>query len=93
MDPVTDDRIEPPGASSDSHAALLLKLETVIGAVFDVEPTLTAVEMQPGELIDDVKPSLPEAMTTATPSDRRLSMAALRPLLMLALSQVTWLVY
>ena len=72
---------------------MLLKLETVIGAVFDVEPTLTAVEMQPGELIDDVKPLLPEAMTTATPSDRRLSMAALRPLVMLALSHSPWSKY
>ncbi len=75
-----------PGAYSERNAALLLKLETVPLSL--IEPTLTAEEMQAGEDIEVRNPLLPDAATTGTPIDRRLSMAALRPLVVLSESHV-----
>jgi hypothetical protein len=43
-----------------------------------VDPTLIAVEMQPGPLMPFLYESLPAAMTVAIPTERRLSMAGLR---------------
>ena len=42
-----------------------------------VAPTLMAVEMHAGALIELVNPSFPDAITVATPTERRLSMDAL----------------
>lgn len=43
-----------------------------------VEPTLIAVEMQAGAPIPLLLPSFPDAITVAIPTERRLSIAALR---------------
>ncbi len=42
-----------------------------------VDPTLIADEIQAGELVELVKPSLPEAITVVISTDRRRSMALL----------------
>jgi hypothetical protein len=71
-----------PGASSERKDALLEKLEMASVVVPKepscVEPTLTAVEIHPGALMESVKPSLPEEMTVAIPTDLRLSIATFR---------------
>ena len=41
-----------------------------------VEPTLTALEMQPGAEIPVELPLLPDEMTVAMPAERSVSMAA-----------------
>ena len=45
---------------------------------FVVDPTLTALDIHPGLLMESVKPLFPEAITVAIPTDLRLSIAALR---------------
>src|SRR4030095_11189129 len=80
--PGIEERIQRQGASSERNEALLEKLETASATVpsdpSSVEPTLIAVEMQPGALRALVKPSFPAAITVAIPTERRLSMATLR---------------
>jgi hypothetical protein len=55
---------------------MLLKDEMT--SCLSVEPTVTAVEMQPGADTALVKPLLPAAIAVATPTLLRLSMLALR---------------
>jgi hypothetical protein len=73
--PGTDDTIEPPGASSDRNEVTLENQEIV--PVFSVDPTLTADDTQPGAVMLDVYPLLPDATIVATPIARRLSMIGL----------------
>ena len=73
--PGTDEVMLLPGACSVSAADSLEKLE--MASLSSVEPTLTAVEMQPGEEMPSEEPLLPAAMTVAMPTARSLSMAAL----------------
>ena len=65
----------PPGANRSRIEALFEKFDTL--SPFVVEPTLTAVEMQAGELIPVALYSLPEEITVAVPSERRLSISLL----------------
>src|SRR5262245_56429427 len=71
--PGTEEVMDSPGAKSDKNGATLEKVETT--SAFVVEPTLTALEMHAGAAIAPVNPSLPDATTVATPSDRRVSIA------------------
>ena len=64
-----------PGARIDMNDAMLENHET--WSDLSVDPTLTAVEMQPGVLIELVELLFPAAMTVAMPIDRRLSITAL----------------
>src|ERR1700760_2606470 len=67
---------KPPGAMSATCEDMLLNDEMT--SCLSVEPTATAVEMQPGAEIALVKPLLPAAIAVATPTLLRLSMLALR---------------
>ena len=71
-----DDSMSLPGAKTSSSGPRLLKLETVSSS--SVEPTVNAVEMQPGAPTALRKPLLPAEMTVATPAASRASMAVLR---------------
>src|SRR5262249_16914540 len=71
----TEEKTESPGASRLRKLALFEKLEIAFCLV--VEPTLTALDMQPGEEIPPALPSLPEAMTVAMFALLRLSMTVL----------------
>src|SRR5262245_35064994 len=64
-----------PGASSDMNVAMSVKYETT--SALSVDPTLTAVEIQPGLVSDVVDDELPAATTVAMPIDRKLSIAGL----------------
>lgn len=64
--------IDSPGAKSERNAAAFEKYET--SSVIDVEPTLTAEEIHPGDDSPVVDPLLPAAITVAMPMARRLSM-------------------
>ena len=66
---------KPPGAMSATCEDMLLNDEMT--SCLSVEPTATAVEMQPGAEIALVKPLLPAAIAVATPTLLRLSMLAL----------------
>jgi hypothetical protein len=72
--PGYEDVMELPGARSDRKEATLEKLDTT--SLLVVEPTLTAEEMQPGELSALVELPLPAAITVAILADFRLSMMA-----------------
>src|SRR5688500_2977547 len=61
-----------PGASSESCAEEFENDDTA-SVVETADPTLTALEMQAGWLIDVLEPLLPEAITVAMPAARRLS--------------------
>ena len=65
-----------PGASRSTWAELLENAETASALV--VEPTVTAVEMQPGAPTPAVSESLPDEITVATRAARRLSISDLR---------------
>lgn len=75
--PGTEEFINSPGASRFRKDALFEKLETKSANPLPdpsvVDPTLIAVEIQAGEFILSVYPLLPEAITVAIPSERRLS--------------------
>ena len=71
-----DEVIAEPGANRSIHGAMFEKLDTP--SVFVVEPTVTAVEMQPGVPVAFWYPLLPDEITVETPTDRRLSMIVLR---------------
>ena len=73
--PGKDELMDSPGARSDKKDATFEKLDTTSFLV--VEPTLIAVEMHPGALIELVESSFPDAITVAMPTERRLSMIAL----------------
>ena len=64
-----------PGAKRSMIVATLEKPETM--STLLVEETAIAVEMQAGELIVLLEPSLPVAMMVAMPLERRLSIAVL----------------
>src|SRR4051794_20164731 len=74
--PGTDELIEDPGAHRSSSVPEFENEDTV--SVFVVEPTVIAVEMQPGVETPVEAPSLPAAIAVAMPADRRLSIAAFR---------------
>jgi hypothetical protein len=80
--PGIEELIHRPGASRERKGALFEKGEIASAVVpnepSSVEPTLTAVEMHAGKLSAEEKPSFPEAITVAIPTERRLSMATLR---------------
>src|SRR5438132_9322179 len=73
-----DESIHWPGARSERNEALLENEETSSAVVprepSSVEPTLTALEIHPGEESALVKPSFPAAITVAMSADLRLSM-------------------
>ena len=73
LPPGTEELMERPGAIRDKNEARFEKLEIV--SDLSVEPTLTAVEIQPGELITVPSPLLPAAMTVAIPTALKLSIA------------------
>jgi hypothetical protein len=60
-----------PGARRDKKEAEFENEDRV--SDFVVEPTLTALDIQAGLLMEFVKPLLPEAITVAIPTDLRLS--------------------
>src|SRR5882762_4715569 len=68
--------METPGASRFSIGARFVKLATASGTLV-LAPTLTALEIQAGELSALVKPSLPLATTVAMPAERSTSIAGL----------------
>jgi hypothetical protein len=72
--PGTDEIIECPGANRLRIEALF-EYDAIASALV-VAPTLMADEMQAGAEILLVKPSFPEAITVAMPTDRNASMAA-----------------
>jgi hypothetical protein len=72
--PGTEEFMLEPGARRDKKDAELENEDRV--SDFVVEPTLTALDIQPGLLMEFVKPLLPEAMTVAMPTDLRLSIIA-----------------
>src|SRR5262245_9942894 len=72
--PGTDEVMTPPGARRLRIGALLEKFATK--SDFVVAPTLMALEMQAGAEMPSAKPSFPEAMTVAMPTERRLSIIA-----------------
>ena len=74
--PGTEEFMLEPGARRCKKEAELENDDSV--SDFVVEPTLTALDMQPGLLMESVKPLLPEAITVAIPTDLRLSIIALR---------------
>jgi hypothetical protein len=55
----------------------LFENEEMVFATSEVEPTLIAVEMHAGALIESVYPLFPDAMTVAIFADRKLSTASL----------------
>ena len=73
--PGVDEVIELPGASSLRNGATFVNDDMT--SDFVVDPTLMAVEMQPGDDIAFGKPSLPDATTVAIPTERNWSIAAL----------------
>ncbi len=98
----SDDRMLLPGAKSNRNGATFENDETRSALV--VEATLIALEMQAGELMPFRYPLLPDAMTAAMPTERRLSMTGLRaspsqklvfraelPRLMFTAAMVYWL--
>src|SRR5215471_13460770 len=66
----------PPGATRSTIGAMLEK-EDRMSCLSD-DATVTAVEMQPGELTWLVEPLLPAAIAAATPAAFRLSIGVLR---------------
>lgn len=74
--PGTEEFMLEPGARRCKKEAELENDDSV--SDFVVEPTLTALDIQPGLLMESVKPLLPEAITVAIPADLRLSIIALR---------------
>ncbi len=64
-----------PGASRLRNEALFENDDTT--SLFVVDPTLTAVEIQPGNPIELVYPLFPLAITVAMLADLNVSMAAL----------------
>ncbi len=73
--PGYDDRIAVPGARSERNR-FTFEYGARTSALL-VAPTLTALEMHAGALMRLVEPSLPEAITVAMPTDRRLSIMGL----------------
>ena len=73
--PGTEELIALPGANSDRNEATFEKDETWLA--LSTDPTLMAVEMQPGDESEVPDPSLPAAITVATLIERRLSIAGL----------------
>src|SRR4029079_3379583 len=69
--PGIDELMSDPGAKKSVIAALFENSDT--RSVLVVELTVTAVEMQPGKVTASVRPSLPAAMTVATPRLRKAS--------------------
>src|SRR5258707_1268882 len=67
--------MDSPGANSDRNDATFEKYDTWLD--LSIDPTLTADEMHPGDARALPSPSLPDAITLATPIDRRLSIAGL----------------
>src|SRR4051794_19477538 len=67
-----------PGASRSTRPGAELEKAATTSLLSPVAPTLTAVEMHAGVLIDVFELSLPVAMTVAMPAAFRLSTAALR---------------
>ena len=100
--PVIDELMPTPGASRSTATEWLLNTGTLGSPAaapgghsaapgqlpFVVAPTATAVEMHAGPEIAKPCESFPEAMIEATPTDSRLSMAALVATWLLALSQL-----
>src|SRR5207249_2753035 len=76
----------PPGAIRSTIAAMLEKDEIVSCLVDDA--TVTAVEMQPGEVTELVELLLPAAMAVATPAALRLSIGPFSGLLSHAVVEV-----
>jgi len=74
--PGTDESILEPGARRERKEAELENEEMVSESV--VEPTLTALDMQAGALMEFVKPLLPEEITVGMPAAFRLSIIGLR---------------
>lgn len=74
--PGIEERMLSPGAKKDRKLATLENTETRSLSV--VELTLMALEMQAGYESAARDPPLPAAITVATPTDRRLSMAGFR---------------
>src|SRR5262249_22060191 len=74
LPPGTEERIEDPGASSESWGDMSEKSET--SSSFVVEPTLTADEIQAGNARAAGSPSFPAATLVGMPTDRRLLMRA-----------------
>ena len=86
----TEEFIIAPGASRSRKDAEFEKQVTLSGNAalsllhhgslprcsFQVAPTLMLLDMHAGEAIESVYSSLPEAITVAVPTDRRLSIAA-----------------
>src|SRR6266446_6130024 len=64
----------PPGAKSERKEPTLEKDDTT--SFLSVDPTLMAVEIQPGALMKSVWEPLPAAMTVAMLTERSWSMAA-----------------
>ena len=64
--------------SEDERAALRAEKLGFVFQSFQLIPTLTALEMQPGEAMALLLLSLPDAMMVGIPIDLRSSMAALR---------------
>src|ERR1043166_1692714 len=91
-----------PGANSDMKGAALVKMGSISGENFHVDPTLMAEEMRAGRAMASVRPSLPLAITVAMPTERRLSIAGFRtsvsqllvkrplPRLMLTAAKLNW---
>jgi hypothetical protein len=75
LPPGTEEFMLEPGARRDKKEAELENEDRVSN--FVVEPTLTALDIQPGLPMESVKPLLPEAITVAIPADLRLSIIAL----------------
>ena len=73
--PGTDDWIETPGARRSSTAPVLEKVGTT--SVFEVAPTLTALEIHAGDEIAFTMALLPDAITVAIPTERSKSIAGL----------------
>ena len=75
--PGTDDVITWPGASRLRKGALFENEETASTVPLSiVDPTLTAVEIQPGAERLVELPLFPDEITVAIPTDRRVSIAA-----------------
>jgi hypothetical protein len=74
--PGTEEFMLEPGARRDKKEAELENEDRV--SDFVVEPTLTALDIQPGAFMESVKPLLPEAITVAIPAVLRLSIIAFR---------------
>ena len=74
--PGTDELIADPGASSSTSGDEFENDEMT--SDLSVEPTVIADEMQAGKLTALVKPLLPDAIATAMPFERSVSMIGLR---------------